>query len=322
MPMLSALKNADSILLCTHVSPDGDAIGSLLCAGAAMKALNKRVVMSCSDPVPARYLFLEDARDICLPSALDGLKFDLAFALDAGDLNRIGACVDAFIAAPVTVQLDHHGTNPGYATYNEIDSDAAATACIVFRLMRALGVPLTEKTAECLYTAVSSDTGNFSFRNTDAEAFLVMAACMDAGLPLAVLARQLNLVREKEHVALLGRALNTLHFFADGRATGMRLTRADYAACAAKPEHSDKIVNYGLDMEGVLITYFADDREEGKTKLSLRAQPPCGVGALAVSLGGGGHEAAAGCTLALPMDEACAVVEEKIICEIEKRTKR
>lgn len=317
--MLSALKNANSILLCTHVSPDGDAIGSLLYAGAILRTMGKQVTMSCSDLVPARYMFLEAADQICLPEALNGRSFDLAFSLDAGDLNRIGACAEAYLKAPVTVQLDHHGTNPAYAMYNEIDFEAAATACIVYRMMLALGIKLTEKMAEYLYTAVSSDTGNFAFQNTDAEAFYVMAACMEAGLPLAVLSRRLNLVREKEHVALLGRALNTLHFFAGGHATGMRLTREDYAACAARPEHSDKIVNYGLDMDDVLITYFADDREEGKTKFSLRAQPPCSVGALAVSLGGGGHEAAAGCTLALPMDEACAVVEEKITQEIEKR---
>jgi phosphoesterase RecJ-like protein len=92
----------------------------------------------------------------------------------------------------------------------------------------------------------------------------------------------------------------------------MRLTQEDYEACGARPEHSDKIVNYGIDLEGVMVACLADGREAGKTKFSLRAQPPCDVSKIASALGGGGHVLAAGCTLDLPMDEACATVEKLI----------
>ena len=310
--MLSALKNADSILLCTHVSPDGDAIGSMLCMGSALSKLGKAVTMACQDCVPGRYAFLPGVGQIVTPDQLKGRAFDLAFALDAGDQKRIGDCAEAFFSAPLTMQIDHHGTNPEYAALNYVDFSAGATGCIVLRVLHALEAPVDLDMAVCLYAAISSDTGNFCFRNTDAEVFHAMAELMEAGLDIAPLARRLNLIREEKHVRLLGRALQTLYRFADGRATGMCLMRADYEAVGALPEHNEKIVNYGIDLEGVMITYRADEREEGITKVSLRAQPPCDVGAIAARLGGGGHALASGCTLNMHLIEACETIEQAI----------
>ena len=308
--MLSALKSANSILLCTHVSPDGDAIGSLLCVGLALKTLGKRAVMACHDEVPEKYAFLKDAALVVPPTALANAEFDLALALDAGDLGRIGDCKEAFFKAPVTAQIDHHATNLRYAAINEVDGGASATGCIVLRLLHALHIELTKDMAECLYTAISTDTGNFCFSNTNEETFSAAEELVKANIDLADLARKIHLMREKEHVQLLGRALSTLHFFEDGRASGMMLSKEDYEAVDAKPEHADKIVNYGLYLDGVYMAYLADERETGITKFSLRALPPCDVSKIAVAFDGGGHALASGCKIKKPLSEACAIMEQ------------
>lgn len=315
--MLSALERANSILLCTHVSPDGDAVGSLLCVGMALKKQGKRVVMACHDAVPEKYAFLQGADLVVPPTKLKNERFDLSLALDAGDLGRIGDCREAFLQAPVTAQIDHHATNPRYAAINEVDGTAAATGCIVLRLLHALGIALTKEMAECLYTAISTDTGNFCFANADEEAFSAAEELLRAKIDLADLARRIHLMREKEHVQLLGRALSTLHFFENGRASGMKLTQEDYQAFRARPEHSDKIVNYGLYLKGVYMTYLADERETGITKFSLRALPPCDVSEIAAAFDGGGHALAAGCKIEKPMAEACAVMEKAMQEQIE-----
>ena len=104
--MLSALKNANSILLCTHAAPDGDAVGSLLAMGLALEGLGKEITMACADPVPGMFRFLVGADQVKNAGALVGKTFDLGLALDAASLERLGDCAEAFLRCPVTVQME------------------------------------------------------------------------------------------------------------------------------------------------------------------------------------------------------------------------
>ena len=183
--MLSVLKGANSILLCTHVAPDGDAIGSTLAMGLALKKLGKQVVFSCADPIPARFHFLPGAKEFVQADALAERQFDAALAIDAAELARIGDCAGAFEKAPVTLQIDHHGTNPSYAMINYVDGDAAASGCLILRCMDALGIPLAPEIGQCIYCGISTDTGNFCFDNTDEETFICAARLMEAGSGLS-----------------------------------------------------------------------------------------------------------------------------------------
>lgn len=315
--MLSALRNANSILLCTHIAPDGDAVGSMLALGLALRSLGKRATMACADAVPRRFRFLSGAGDIVDAPALAGREFDVAVAVDAADLSRLGACAEAFCRAGCTLQLDHHPTNPLYARMNAVDGGASAAGCVVYRALGTLGAKMTPEIAQCLYCAISCDTGNFCFRNTKAEAFSIAAALMEAGLPLNETARPLHLLREEPHVRLLGRAIPTLRRFAGGTCACMTLTAADYAAAGAGPEHSETIVNYALDLDGVEMAYLADGRDPGRVKFSLRARPPWDVAQIATRFGGGGHVLAAGCKCAPPLESACAALEEEMTRQIE-----
>ena len=310
--MLSALQNANSILLCTHVSPDGDAIGATLAMGLALKNLGKQVTMADTDPVPGQYLFLLGAKDFVRAEDLRGKRFDAALAIDAASAERLGDCREAFFAAPVTMQMDHHGDNPGYAQYNVIDGTASAAGCVVRRAMRKLDLPLTKEIAACLYCAVSMDTGNFRFQNTTAEAFSVMAECMDAGLDLPAFTRPIHQLREEPSVRLLGRALNSLKIFGGGKCACMYLTAADYRECKALPEHNTSIVNYALDIPGVEMAFLAEEREDGQVKASLRSLPPWNVAQIARAMNGGGHMCAAGLRYDGTLDALCAVLEEKL----------
>lgn len=317
--MLSALKNANSILLCAHITPDGDAIGAMLALGLALRSMGKQIVMACADPVPGQFLFLPLAREIVGAEALAGRSFDLAVAVDCAAPGRIGDCLKAFEASPVRMQVDHHPDNPLYADYNWVDGNASAAGCVVYRLLGKLGVPVTEEIAQCLYCAISTDTGNFRFQNTNAEAFSIMADLMRAGLDLPVIARPIHQLREKPHVRLLGYALRSLRFFADGRCAAMRLTRADYDRAGALPEHNIGIVNYALDMPGVQIAYLAEEREPGQVKASLRSLPPWDVGAVARKFDGGGHMFASGLRCAGTLDGLCEALDREIIALLEEK---
>ena len=315
--MLSALLNANSILLCTHAQPDGDAIGSTLAMGLGLRFLGKEVTLLDADPVPTQMRFLPGADDFVQPDAIQGKAFDASLAIDTATVELLGSSKDAFFAAPVTLVMDHHPDNPRYAMHNVVDGKASAAGCLVYRCLKALGVSLNPNIAACLYCALSTDTGNFRFQNTNAETFSIMAELMEAGLDLPTAARPLHQLREEPQARLLGRALASLKLFAGGKCACMRLTQADYRAAHALPEHNTNIVNYALDIPGVEMAFLAEERENGQVKASLRALPPWNVAEIAKAFGGGGHKLAAGLRLPGTLDGLCGALEEKMLLLVE-----
>ena len=317
--MLSALKGANSILLCTHMNPDGDAVGSLLAMGLALRGMGKAVTMACADPVPRQYQFLSGVKDVVNAAALENRTFDLALALDAASPSRLRDCVKAFFAAPVTLQMDHHPDNPQYAQYNAVDGEASAAGCLVWRALKALNAEITPEIAAALYCAVSTDTGNFRFQNTTPEAFRMMAELMEAGLDLPQVARPIHALREEPHVRLLSRALDTLRLFGGGKCARVTLRQADFAAAQALPEHDANIVNYALDIPGVELAFLAEELPDGRIKASLRAQTPWDVARIARKYGGGGHALAAAMRTDGALEDVCAALENDMTALIEDR---
>lgn len=316
--LLEAVKKAECIVIGTHINPDGDAVGSSLAVGHALKRMGKQVTWACDDPVPGKLHFLSGAEHFVKADALQGKAFDLGFAVDAADAGRLGKVGDVLLGCPTVVQVDHHPTNPGYAMVNAVDGAAAAAGCVVYRLLKALGCPITLEIAKCLYCAISTDTGNFSFENTDGEAFAIVAELVRVGLPLNEMSRNLFLLQEEAHIRLLGRALQTLRLFGNGQCACMQLTPADYQAAHASGEHSDGIVNYAMNLWGVKMAYLADEKENGMVKVSLRAIPPYNVARVAQKFGGGGHVLAAGCRYETSLREMCAALEAEMIRQLEE----
>ena len=316
--LIDAVKKAHSILIGTHINPDGDAIGSSLAVGHALRAMGKEITFACADPVPGKLQFLPGADAFVQPEALEGKAFDLAFAVDAADEGRLGSVADTFFQVPFSVQVDHHPTNPCYANVNAVDGRAAAAGCVVYRLLVEMGCEITPEIAQCLYAGISTDTGNFSFQNTDGEAFAIVAELVRVGLPLNEMSRHLFLLQEEAHIRLLGRALQTLRIFGDGQCACMQLTVADYEAAHASGEHSDGIVNYAMNLWGVKMAYLADEKADGLVKVSLRAIPPYNVAKVAQKFGGGGHVLAAGCRYKSNLKEMCAALEKEMLQQFEE----
>lgn len=314
--MLSALTNADSVMVCAHVNPDGDAIGSLLAAGRLLKRMGKRCTLVSHDGVPSRFQNLCGADGVIMPDQLPkDIRFDAALAVDVSEMHRMGDAQAAFAAAKVNMQIDHHPTNPLFARFNAVDPEAAATGELILDLWEALGEQPDAEAAALLYGAISSDTGNFCFNNVRAYTFDCMRRLMDCGLDISAAARRLYLTRQRPHVALLARALASMEYFADGKATCMHLSQADLDACGAKREHVDRIVNYGLEIEGVCMTFLAYETPEG-WKYSLRALPPYHVNDIAARFGGGGHVLAAGCMAPGAYEDSARVIQKAMEAQL------
>lgn len=305
--IIQLINQAETVLLCTHKAPDGDALGSMLALNSCLERLGKKTTMVCHDKTPSYLKFLPDQNKILLPQQLEGKRFDLSLSIDASDLERLGDSSIPFKEADISIQMDHHKTNDSFAHHNLVLDDLPASGSIVFRFFEAAGMSITKDEAICIYTAISTDTGNLCFGSIDVETFEQLAELMRVGLPLVQTARQLHLMREKEQVLMLGRALCSLKFHLDGRLTSMALSKEDYDNCGATIEHTDKIVNYGLYLPGVQMCYLAHETDDG-IKISLRSIEPFVVSGIASLFGGGGHTQAAGCTINAPLDEAMARV--------------
>ena len=306
------LRGSDEITIFGHVSPDGDAAGSAIAIKLALEAMGKRAFVVLPGGLPARYAFLPDGERVLDADSPRPFAPRCALAVDAADEARLGAARELFAGCAARAVLDHHDSNPGFAPLSVVDGRCAATGELVLRLIAALGVPLTEAMAECLFVAISTDSGNFNFRNTTPETLRAAADCVAAGADVERLTRILYRTRRPPRTKLLGLALAEMHIECDGRLAWTRVTKQMYAQSGALHEDLDGIVNYLIETEGVEIAFLADERGDG-VKFSLRSVAPYDVASdVAVPLGGGGHENAAGVSLPGPMDEAIGRIRARL----------
>ena len=308
------IREAQTVAVISHVNPDGDTIGSAAAMRLILQALGKDVTLLCDGKVPDQLSFLPGYRQFRMPDGSEG-PFDLMLAVDVSDAKRLGRGAALMEKSRHTAVIDHHDTNPLFAEVNSVDGKASATCILIHEQMKTLGVPMTKAIAVCLYTGISTDTGNFSFSLTNAEAFRVMADLMENGLPLAELNRILFREKARPQARLIGRALEKMQFRGNGKIAVIKLTKADFSDCGAKSEHVDTVVNYGMDTLGTEMALLARETDSGQIKISLRAKEPGTVHDIAEQFGGGGHPQASGITMDGTLDECV----EAVLAAMEKR---
>lgn len=310
------LLSRDDIAVIPHVSPDGDALGSGLAIARALSLLNKRARVVCVDDVPAMYRFLPGAASVAKPEDLDFQPKCLLFE-DVAALDRAGdGCL---LSARVREQalIDHHETNAGFCPLSVVNGKAAATGEMVVALLDEMGVPLDTALATCLYTAIATDTGNFSFANTTPGALRGVARLIEAGLHISEVNRALFRQRSLARTRLLGAALSAIEMAAGGRVAMVRVTRGMFERCGAAHPDTECIVNYLDEIEGVRAAILAEEKDAHVTKFSLRSGGAVDVSEIARSFGGGGHQGAAGMTLELPIDDAAPIALRAVLSALD-----
>jgi bifunctional oligoribonuclease and PAP phosphatase NrnA len=311
--LFSAIREARRICVFPHIDPDGDALGSALALRSLFTRMGKSAEIVLDGPPPERLNFLPGFDTIRSAADVRPCAESMALAVDVSAADRLGEALPLFQSAAVNAQIDHHETNPGFAQINLIDSGAPSSASVVFGLFKALGFRPLEDEAANLYAGLSTDTGNFQFKNTDADSFRIMAELMEAGLDIAHYSRMLFLRKDREQIALLAKALPTLRYASGGRVAGMTLDYETMQVIDPAGEYSEGIVNYAINVRGVRMAYLARETQQGVIKCSLRASDPCRVDEIALKFGGGGHKLAAGCTLRMPLSDAADTLEREFV---------
>ena len=300
---VALVKEHDEIVLACHVNPDGDALGSMLALGIALRSNGKRVVASWgSEPfeVPSAYASLPGL-DLLVPASDVPAAPGLLVTFDTGSEDRLGSLADRVGAAKDVLVIDHHVTNTRFGTVNLIDLDAAATAVMVVELLDLLGWDLTAEVAAPIYTGVITDTGSFKYAATTPAVHELAARLLGTGIRHDVISREIWDTTSFGYVKLLGLVCARAVLEAD-EVAGLGLVWT-----AIGIEDLDR---YGLalsDVEGVIdvvrtareaevAVVLKTDPEDGLLKVSTRSKGAIDVGAVCAGLGGGGHRFAAGFT--------------------------
>jgi phosphoesterase RecJ-like protein len=293
--IIEVIRSSSSFLLTSHEGPDGDAIGSSLALASFLRNIGKDVTVHYQDPVPDLYSFLPGT-DTVHPHIPDK-HYDVAFVLDIGERKRAGAEFCNFSRVTTTVNLDHHLSCDNFGDYNLIDSQAAATGILVYRIAKAFGYRFDRETALCTYVAIITDTGSFRYSNANREAFTVAGEMIECGVNAWDVAEKLYENQPRKRLELLAKCLPTLEVFKNGEAASVTVTNDMYAACGADSELTDGFVNYPRSIRGVEVAIFFRQLEERKFKVGFRSKGKVNVASFSAELGGGGHHNAAGCTV-------------------------
>lgn len=297
--IVQQVKGAQRILVCSHESPDGDAIGSTLGLTLGLQRLGKDVVAYNVDGVPEILKFLPGSQALVTELGTDD-TFDVIFVLDAGDLSR-AACRPAEKCV-MLINIDHHpGSDFGHLCY--LDTSAAATAVLIYRVLCACGLELDLDVATALYTGLLSDTGSFRYANSNPEAFRVAAELVALGLDTWTIASALYESQPRQRMLLLAQVLPTLYIAASGQYASVSMTLDMLEKTGAVPEHTDGFVNYPRAIAGVEIAVFFRQVDQKTIKVGFRSRGMLDVGQLSTKLGGGGHKNAAGAFVEGQLDE-------------------
>ena len=300
-----ALKAHDDFVVCGHVSPDGDCLGSQLGLAAALKGLGKRVtcLLAKDEPIDERLAFLPGAAELVPAASFDG-RAQVFVGVDVPTRERIGEAAAALRdGCELAVTVDHHAVDEAMSDLVYVDPDVASTTMLVWELAGLLGADRAGDVALCCYTGLVTDTGRFQYQNTDAAALAAASAMVAAGADAAGVAREIFQSRSLPSVELEALAVERMRFGADGGWALSWVMRDDFDAVGAVKADAEPLIDALRSLRGVRVACMLRDQGDS-VRGSFRAKDGTDVAALARTLGGGGHRAAAGFTVSGPMEAA------------------
>ena len=315
------IDKSSSILITTHTKPDGDACGSIVVIADALTSLGKNVKTLLLSELPDWYEFLFTekppilGKDVSVELLKQGqfAEFDLIIIIDTNSYSQLPK-FDEFLKQndkPVLV-IDHHITADGLGHIELIDTAAAASALIVFDLLKYANWPINKKIAQALFVAVATDTGWFQFGNTDSRVFRSCAKLIDADANPAEIYHDLYQNFSHQRFKLMTAMFNTLELHFDGRYVTQHLLQQDFQQAGATQKDTENLIDECQRISTVEAEVLFVELKDGRVKCSLRSRGVIDVRKIAQKFGGGGHKMAAGTYLPGSVKNAKQLIFEQI----------
>lgn len=303
---------AKSIVILTHESPDGDAVGSSMAVYLALKNIGKNPDIIIPE-MPRTFEFLPGIEEVKENSDIE--KYDLAIALDCGDIKRLNGYAKFFENAKKTIVIDHHSGNTMFGQYNYVNPVAPATAQILSVIFDYYELEITKEIGTCLITGIITDTGGFKYSNVNSDTFDLAARLLEKGINISDIYEKVMQTVTLSRFNLTKIAIDRLELLENGKIAFTYITMEDEKSVNAEFGDHEGIVEQGRGIEGVLVSVFLRETEKGY-KVSLRANNNSGINVADICMifGGGGHIRAAGCMLPYSLE----VAKDKLIDEIKR----
>lgn len=295
--ILETIRSHRTFCVVGHIRPDGDCIGSQLGLTLALRAAGKDVQCWNEDSVPQKLSFLDPDKVFSKPKAAK--HFDCVIATDCASLERMGTVRDFIQDRTVMINIDHHQSNTRYADLNWVAEAEPSTGELIFRLLQAGRWPVTRPIADCLFTAISTDTGSFQYPNTTPETYNVAGELVRRGADLRTICDEVYQSYPLSRVKLLKHVYTHFRLTHQNQVAYFWLKKADYSRTGAEPDDSEGLIDHIRAIEPVVVACLFEEVEPQLTRISLRSKSDkVNVNTVAALFGGGGHPAASGARIA------------------------
>lgn len=292
------IETSESILILTHKSPDGDAIGSSLALYNAFLKMYKKVDIIIED-IPRIFKFLPNIDKVKDSSQVDG--YDLVIVVDCATYERVGQNENNYFEdAKFTLNIDHHISNTGYANYNYVNGNSPACCEYLVEILDSLGVEITKEIAECLMIGILTDTGGFQYSNVGEKTYnFASRVCSLIDIPKIYKIVLSTTTRPQFELARI--AMTRIELLENDKVAFCYLSLDDFEKFNASYGDHEGIVNIGRNIEGVEVSVFVRETENGY-RVSLRGNGLVNVSDIAVMFNGGGHRSSSGFDTTLDFD--------------------
>lgn len=309
-PLAELIRSHERFAVVAHIHPDGDAIGSTLALGTALKNMGKHVVMMNEDGVPSNLSFLPGVEEIIITPA-EPLDVEVAVSVDNGALKRLGErSVHALSGAKLWVNIDHHQTNEMFGDVQCVLPEECATGALLYYFFKYMDIPITPVMRDALYVAVSTDTGSFQYQMTTAAVMELAADLIRMGVNVQDINRELYQEKPWVKMQLFREVLNGMQLTPDGKICSFCLTNEAKKRIGCQPEDTEGLIDLLRSVQGVwLAAYLEEVEDDPRIRISLRSKiPVISVSELAARFGGGGHAMAAGVRIKGPIEEVRSII--------------
>lgn len=310
------LSGVKDVAIGGHVRPDGDCVGSCLGLYNYIKDNFKQIKVKVYIEKPSEvFEFLKGMDEICYEYEED-ITYDLFFALDCGDKNRLGAAVKYFDTAKHTVCVDHHISNTGFADENHIKGELSSTCEYLCEFMEPEKISV--EAAKCLYTGIAHDTGVFQYSSTTAKTLNTVGMLMEKGFDFTKIIDETIYQKTYKQQQITGRALLESMMVLDGKVIFSAVHKKDMDFYGVTTKDLEGIVSQLRTTSGVEVAIFMYEVEAQIYKVSMRSNSYVNVSEIATFFGGGGHVRAAGCTMQGSMYDVVNNLTEHIEKQLQK----
>jgi len=295
--ILEEIRQNETFCVVGHIRPDGDCVGSQLGLTLALQNQGKKVVCWNEDCIPQKYNFLDPHHVIQKPKP--GLKFDCVISTDAASFERLGNVGPCIAERKRFINIDHHESNTRYADINWVSAREPSSGELIFRLLKTAKWPITKQIADCLFTAVSTDTGSFQYATTRPGTYHVAGELVRGGADLARICDEVYQSYPLSRARLLRHVYNHFRLTHHNQIAYFWLKKADFARSGAESCDSEGLIDHIRAIAPVVVACVFEEIEPELTRISLRSKSPkVNVNEVAARFGGGGHSAAAGARIA------------------------